>query len=56
MVSWVLFPFLSGFPAIFHVFFAFLTSFPQLGHFAMDIPLGQRYHMYVFKTLSIAYL
>jgi len=53
MVSCVLFPFLSGLPAIFQVFVAFLTSFPQVGHFAMVNPYGACYHMDVHKTLSI---
>jgi len=39
MVSCVRLPFLSGFPAIFQVFFGVLTSFPHVGHFAMIIPL-----------------
>jgi hypothetical protein len=39
MVSCVRLPFLSGFPAIFHVFFAVFTSFEHIGHFAMVIPL-----------------
>jgi len=33
-VSWVLFPFLSGRPAIFQVFFGVDTSIPHLGHLA----------------------
>lgn len=53
MVSCVLLPFLSGFPAIFHVFFAVLTSFPQMGHFAMIIPLRYRYHMIQHKTFAV---
>jgi hypothetical protein len=53
MVSCVLFPFLSGLPAIFQVFVAVLTSFPQVGHFAMINPYGACYHMDVHKTLSI---
>ena len=53
MVSCVLFPFLSGLPAIFQVFVAFLTSFPQVGHFAMINPYGACYHSDVHKTLSI---
>ena len=35
MVSSVLFPALSGLPAIFQVFFG-VTSFPHLGHFAIS--------------------
>ena len=53
MVSWVRFPFLSGLPAIFHVFFAFLTSFPQLGHFAISITSFTPLRMIIHKTLSI---
>ena len=53
MVSCVLFPFLSGLPAIFQVFVAFLTSFPQVGHFAMINPYGACYRIDVHKTLSI---
>jgi hypothetical protein len=52
MVSSVRFPFLSGFPAIFQVFFAVLTSFPHFGHFAIIIPLMPLYHISNNKTLS----
>ena len=52
MVSSVRFPFLSGFPAIFQVFFAVLTSFPHFGHFAIIIPLMPRYDIGYNKTLS----
>ena len=53
IVSCVRFPFLSGFPAIFQVFFAFLTSFPHLGHFAILLFLDSWYRMNVHKTFSI---
>jgi len=53
MVSCVLFPFLSGLPAIFQVFLAVLTSFPQVGHFAIIIPMVQCYHMNQHKTLAV---
>ena len=53
MVSCVLFPCLSGLPAIFQVFFAVLTSFPHVGHFAMIIPVVQCYHMNQHKTLAV---
>ena len=53
MVSCVLFPFLSGLPAIFQVFFAVFTSFPQVGHFAIIIPMVQCYHMNQHKTLAV---
>jgi hypothetical protein len=46
-------PFLSGFPAIFQVFFAFFTSFPQTGHLAIAIPLMHGYHAHVHKTLAV---
>jgi hypothetical protein len=53
MVSCVRFPFLSGLPAIFHVFFAVATSFPQTGHLAIGYSSGSWLRMYVHKTLSI---
>jgi hypothetical protein len=56
MVSCVRFPFLSGLPAIFQVFFAFLTSFPHLGHFAIYLDLCTWIRMYVHKTFSIGYM
>jgi hypothetical protein len=46
-VSCVRFPFLSGLPAIFQVFFAVLTSFPQVGHFAIHftfLPIRYVHH------------
>ena len=52
MVSSVRFPFLSGFPAIFQIFFAVLTSFPHFGHFAIIVPLIPRYRIRDNKTLS----
>jgi hypothetical protein len=54
IVSWVLFPNLSGLPAIFQDFFAVLTSFPHLGHFAMfSIPPVIGIVWRVHKTFSI---
>jgi hypothetical protein len=43
---------LSGFPAIFQVFFAVFTSFPHFGHFAIIIPLIPLYQICDNKTLS----
>ena len=53
MVSWVRFPFLSGLPAIFQLFFKEAISAPHLGHFAINIPSFISLHGLLHKTLSI---
>jgi len=52
IVSSVLFPLLSFFPAIFQVFFGLLTSFLQLGHLAIAFTF-QTVHLIKDKTFSI---
>ena len=39
IVSSVLFPLLSGLPAIFQVFLGVATSIPHLGHLAIKLPV-----------------
>jgi len=39
IVSSVLFPLLSGLPAIFQVFLGVVTSLPHLGHLAIELPV-----------------
>lgn len=46
-MSSVLLPLLSGFPAIFQVFFAVATSFPHTGHLAMIIPCQSLHTIYI---------
>ena len=53
IVSSVLFPFLSGLPAIFQVFLGVATSVPHLGHLAIRLPL-HKLQMNYHKTFSIS--
>ena len=53
IVSSVLFPLLSGLPAIFQVFLGLATSVPHLGHLAIRLPIP-KLQMNYHKTFSIS--